>query len=43
MAQGEFDLIAVGRALLMDPHWVRKMRDGGAVDPFRLEAYATLD
>lgn len=43
VAEGEFDMIAVGRALLMDPHWVRKMRDGGAVDPFRLEAYATLD
>lgn len=43
IAQGEFDLIAVGRALLMDPLWVRKMRDGGAPDPFRLEAYATLD
>ncbi|WP_188062420.1 12-oxophytodienoate reductase [Sphingobium sp. KCTC 72723] len=43
MAQGEFDLIAVGRALLMDAQWVRKMRDGGALDPFRLEAYATLD
>lgn len=43
MAQGEFDLIAVGRALLMDPLWVRKMRDGDPVKPFRLEAYATLD
>jgi len=43
MAQGEFDLIAVGRALLMDPQWVSKMRHGGEVKPFRLDAYATLD
>ena len=24
----EFDLIAVGRALLSDPHWVTKVREG---------------
>lgn len=24
----EFDLVAVGRALLADPHWVEKIRDG---------------
>ena len=24
----EFDLVAVGRALLVDPHWVEKIRDG---------------
>ena len=41
--RGEFDLIAIGRALLMDPQWVRKMRDGREPDPFRPEAYATLD
>ncbi|WP_342363248.1 NADH:flavin oxidoreductase [Terrarubrum flagellatum] len=27
-ARGEFDLLAVGRALLADPEWVRKARDG---------------
>lgn len=27
-AQGDFDLIAVGRALLQDPAWVEKIRDG---------------
>jgi len=27
MERGEFDLIAVGRALLSDPHWVEKVRD----------------
>jgi 2,4-dienoyl-CoA reductase-like NADH-dependent reductase (Old Yellow Enzyme family) len=26
MERGEFDLIAVGRALLADPHWVEKVR-----------------
>jgi len=28
MERGEFDLIAVGRALLSDPHWVAKVREG---------------
>ena len=28
MERGEFDLIAVGRALLADPQWVEKVRDG---------------
>jgi 2,4-dienoyl-CoA reductase-like NADH-dependent reductase (Old Yellow Enzyme family) len=28
MERGEFDLIAVGRALLSDPQWVAKVRDG---------------
>jgi 2,4-dienoyl-CoA reductase-like NADH-dependent reductase (Old Yellow Enzyme family) len=28
MERGEFDLIAVGRALLSDPAWARKVRDG---------------
>lgn len=28
LEQGEFDLVAVGRALLQDPEWVLKVRDG---------------
>src|SRR5690606_879812 len=28
MANDEFDLIAVGRALLQDPQWLQKVRDG---------------
>jgi 2,4-dienoyl-CoA reductase-like NADH-dependent reductase (Old Yellow Enzyme family) len=28
MANGEFDLIAVGRALLADPEWARKVKEG---------------
>jgi 2,4-dienoyl-CoA reductase-like NADH-dependent reductase (Old Yellow Enzyme family) len=42
-AYGEFDLVAIGRALLMDPLWVRKARSGESFLPFRLAAYATLD
>lgn len=30
MERGEFDLIAVGRAILNDPHWVTKVRTGDA-------------
>lgn len=26
--RGDFDLVGVGRALLADPHWVEKVRDG---------------
>ena len=39
---GEFDLIAVGRSMLVDPHWVEKLRRGDAFQPFELSAYATL-
>jgi 2,4-dienoyl-CoA reductase-like NADH-dependent reductase (Old Yellow Enzyme family) len=28
LARGEFDLVAVGRALLQDPDWARKVREG---------------
>ncbi len=28
LEQGEFDLVAVGRALLQDPHWGSKLRQG---------------
>lgn len=31
-ARGEFDLVAVGRALLSDPDWVTKMRTGRAAE-----------
>lgn len=30
--KGEFDLVAVGRALLADPDWVRKVRAGRSAD-----------
>jgi 2,4-dienoyl-CoA reductase-like NADH-dependent reductase (Old Yellow Enzyme family) len=41
--RGEFDLIAVGRGLIMDPAWVVKARTGEPFAPFRLQAYATLE
>lgn len=28
LSNGEFDLVAVGRALLADPHWAEKVREG---------------
>jgi 2,4-dienoyl-CoA reductase-like NADH-dependent reductase (Old Yellow Enzyme family) len=36
LAQGEFDIVAVGRALLSDPEWARKVREGrlDALKPF---------
>jgi 2,4-dienoyl-CoA reductase-like NADH-dependent reductase (Old Yellow Enzyme family) len=44
MERGEFDLIAVGRALLSDPSWVVKVRDGesGALKGFQPAALAQL-
>ncbi|MBD2843622.1 NADH:flavin oxidoreductase [Paenibacillus sp. IB182496] len=40
----EFDLVAVGRALLADPAWARKLRDGRTTEwePFAREALQTL-
>ncbi|RSL30887.1 12-oxophytodienoate reductase [Salibacterium salarium] len=40
----EFDLVAIGRSLLMDPAWVAKIRDGRAdeLKPFSKEALSTL-
>lgn len=44
MERGDFDLIAVGRALLKDPDWAIKVRDGrfGELLEFSREAMATL-
>ena len=40
----EFDLVAVGRALLVDPDWAAKVRDGNeqAILPFSREALMSL-
>lgn len=40
--RGEFDLVGVGRGLIMDPEWVIKARTGAEFQPFRLEAYGSL-
>jgi len=44
LERGEFDLVAVGRALLSDPAWTAKIRDGRTEElkPFTREALATL-
>jgi len=42
--KGEFDLVAVGRALLVDPHWAAKIRDGreSELQSFTPEALRSL-
>ncbi|KQX48509.1 MULTISPECIES: NADH:flavin oxidoreductase [unclassified Paenibacillus] len=44
LEQGEFDLVAVGRALLHDPEWANKIRDGRMNEllPFTPESTRTL-
>ena len=44
LERGDFDLVAVGRALLGDPAWARKIRGGGesALQAFDPQALATL-
>ena len=44
MERGEFDLIAVGRALLADPAWARKVHnaDLAALKGFQSTALAEL-
>ena len=43
MEADEFDLIAVGRALITDPAWPRKVREGAPTEPFDAADLATLD
>jgi 2,4-dienoyl-CoA reductase-like NADH-dependent reductase (Old Yellow Enzyme family) len=45
IGDGEVDLVAVGRALLSDPAWPRKIRGGdySAIAPFARSALASLD
>jgi 2,4-dienoyl-CoA reductase-like NADH-dependent reductase (Old Yellow Enzyme family) len=42
-AAGEFDLVAIGRAALMDADWIGKARRGEAFNPFDMSAYGRLD
>ena len=44
LAKDEFDLVAVGRALIVDPDWVAKVREGRTADlkNFDRSALATL-
>jgi 2,4-dienoyl-CoA reductase-like NADH-dependent reductase (Old Yellow Enzyme family) len=41
-AHGEFDLVAVGRSLLHDPHWARKVRLGEDLSSFSEESLKVL-
>lgn len=34
---GEFDIVAVGRAMIGDPNWAHKFRAGEPTDPYRME------
>jgi 2,4-dienoyl-CoA reductase-like NADH-dependent reductase (Old Yellow Enzyme family) len=40
LERGEFDLVAVGRALLQDPLWAKKVRDGRSDELMNYEASA---
>jgi 2,4-dienoyl-CoA reductase-like NADH-dependent reductase (Old Yellow Enzyme family) len=44
LANEEFDLVAVGRALLQDPAWAAKIREGrtGELQAVFKQAFATL-
>ncbi|PKM30626.1 MAG: 12-oxophytodienoate reductase [Gammaproteobacteria bacterium HGW-Gammaproteobacteria-11] len=44
LGRNEFDLVAVGRALIVDPQWADKVREGRFTDilPFSREALKTL-
>ncbi len=44
LARDEFDLVAVGRGMLADPQWARKVREGRfeELQPFGAEALETL-
>jgi 2,4-dienoyl-CoA reductase-like NADH-dependent reductase (Old Yellow Enzyme family) len=39
---GEFDLLAVGRSMLVDPEWIVKARTGQPFKPFALAAFGQL-
>lgn len=45
LARGDFDLVAVGRALLSDPSWAARVHDGhlSELRPFTPEALKNLD
>lgn len=44
MDKGEFDMVAVGRALLQDPHWATKVKDGrlDELQDYAADALTTL-
>ena len=44
LEKGEFDLVAVGRALLQDPEWATKVKEGRTeeLEDYDAKAMATL-
>ncbi|PZV38760.1 hypothetical protein B5V02_08855, partial [Mesorhizobium kowhaii] len=42
MARGDFDFVAVGRALIANPSWPQNVRDGQPIQPFLESALAQL-
>ena len=42
-AAGEFDLVAIGRAVLMDADWIGKVRRDEAFVPFDLSAFGRME
>jgi 2,4-dienoyl-CoA reductase-like NADH-dependent reductase (Old Yellow Enzyme family) len=42
LARDEFDLVAVGRAVFVDPAWARKIHEARVDEPFVIETLATL-
>ena len=40
--RGDFDLVAVGRAMLQDPNWVQKIRTGRKTETFTKDALTKL-
>jgi 2,4-dienoyl-CoA reductase-like NADH-dependent reductase (Old Yellow Enzyme family) len=43
LARGEFDMVALGRALIADPAWPKKVRAGETPSAFRRETLMTLN
>ncbi len=44
LERNEFDMVAIGRALLQDPHWAAKVKEGrfDALEDYRADALKTL-
>ena len=43
LARGDFDLVAIGRALIANPDWARRIRDRAFLKPYALNLLQTLD
>ncbi len=42
LERGDFDLVAVGRALIANPDWPHRVRNGIPLTPYRLSMLQTL-